>query len=421
MKHTLILLYFSFIAVSFFYDDKRKVNSVADVIWGSNDPQNPMRIILDEDKTLTGAANQTLVINGYVDITHKEDLDDAENIVGSPVKIIIVYDHIRFKANSKITTKSHLVLTSLKTISGVVIVSNVRGVEAMPGSNGQSLSTRSQDGDHGGSAVKGANASVGNSASIGPPGGNGGNGTRGVQGGNAEHGHDGGHSGALFFDINEVLPGSLFKIMANGGAGGKGGDGGRGQDGGNGGHGGKGGDGGNSNIPGRDAADGGSGGNGGDGGDGGNGGAGGNGGNGGDGGVVQFFSGREATIAYLNSSASVIDYQIDGGKRGTPGLGGAGGIGGKGGNGGPGGGGGNVSRVKTITGGKGNPGRFGPRGNDGQNGLNGPIGRFGQNGRRGKFHIPEMFKKNSHLISSNGLFKAEALGSTPKGLFTLAN
>jgi len=387
---------------------------VSPVVWGSNDPQNPMRIILDQDKTIMGAANQTLVINGYVDITHKEDLDDAENISGSPVKITLVYDHIRFKANSKITTKSHLVLTSLKTIGGIVDVANMRGVSAFPNKNVQPVPAHAQNGNNGDSPPKGANASLRNSARDGALGQAGTSGAKGEQGKDGEHGQDGGHSGTLFLDLNEVLQYSVFKITAKGGAGAKGMDGGNGQDGGIGGHGGKGGDGGSSNIVGRSGANGGSGGNGGNGGDGGDGGAGGNGGFGGDGGVVQFFSKNEKTITKLNSS--LIRFEINGGPGGRPGQGGGGGHGGRGGNGGAGGAAGDANWI-SIWGSKGSPGNVGSTGANGTPGKDGENGKEGKAGEKGKFHVPKVFRKQKQLIAIKGLFNKRELGTEPSGRY----
>ncbi|MFD2592083.1 hypothetical protein ACFSTE_14685 [Aquimarina hainanensis] len=357
---------------------------------GSNDPNNPQKLLIKENGII-GKAGQKLLIKGYVEISHFE-----ENIYTEEAKkIYIKFDSIQFTNNGLVYTKSDLGIYPTKYLGGFVRIHSVRGQN---GVDGKGYSIQSSPITQ--KAPNGANGSNGRDASCGvrnfvpysrgaKSGSNGGAGSEGYRGNDGQHGEQGEnatHSSNILIELNKISLDSNLRIevVAEGGNGGQGGNGQKGGIGGEGGNGGKGGNGGDGSECGRSAKNGGNGGNAGNGGNGGDGGDGGNGGKGGNGGLIEvYFSDVNIQDFLFQGIDKRVVAKYKGGNGGKPGLGGEGGEGGKPGARGCGGSKGKAEGIPNIwqeNGDNGDCGNTGTAGNVGKRGLNGKWGDSGQDG-----------------------------------------
>lgn len=362
---------------------------------GSNDPNNPQLLLIEEDGII-GKSGQTLLINGYVEISHKDENIYADNAK----RIYLKFESIKFENNGIILTKSDLGIYPTKYLGGHVKIKSIRGIL---GKSGDTFNTQAppitQKGQSGGNGSNGRSASCGSymdglipkfynkGCHNGGAGGNGAHGAKGTKGADGGNGENGTHASNILIELNKITLDENLKIdiEAEGGDGANGGDGQKGGVGGEGGNGGRGGNGGNGNECGRSPCDGGRGGNAGNGGDGGDGGNGGNGGRGGNGGLIEIYFSEPTMQDFLFQG---IDKKVvatyKGGKGGKPGLGGEGGEGGKPGSRGCGGGKGHAEGIPNVWQDNGDNGGCGNTGNKGNFGLRGKNGKWGEQGQDGK-------------------------------------
>lgn len=365
---------------------------------GSNDPQKPQKLLIEDDGII-GEAGQKLLINGYVEISHREEdifTDEAK-------RIYLKFDSIQFVNNGIIYTKSDLGVYPTQYLGGHVRIKSIR---ATIGKNGKSFNTQAapitQKAASGGRGGNGRNASCGvkmdglvpkawnKGCHNGGTGGHGQKGHKGNNGSDGTNGINGTHSSNILIELNKITLDHRLKIdiEAEGGDGGNGGNGQKGGVGGKGGNGGRGGNGGNGNECGRSACNGGRGGNAGNagnGGDGGNGGNGGNGGRGGNGGLIEiYFSDPQMQDFLFQGIDKRVVAKYKGGKGGRPGIGGEGGEGGKPGSRACGGGKGRAEGIPDLWQENGNNGGCGNTGSAGNIGIRGKNGKWGENGQDGK-------------------------------------
>ncbi|WP_299619263.1 hypothetical protein [uncultured Tenacibaculum sp.] len=361
---------------------------------GSNNPNNPQKLLIEDDGII-GKSGQTLLISGFIEISHRDENIYADNAK----KIYLKFDSIKFMNNGIIFTKSDLGLYPTKYLGGHVKIKSIRGVLGKSGktynTQASPITQKAKSGSQGGN---GRNASCGSRICCPPKvwnkgckngntGGHGSIGLKGKRGNDGGNGENGSHSSNILIELNKITLDKNLKIdiEAQGGNGANGGDGQKGGVGGEGGNGGRGGNGGDGNECGKSACDGGRGGNGGNGGNGGDGGNGGNGGNGGRGGLIEiYFSEPNMQDFLFQGIDKKVVAKYKGGKGGRPGIGGEGGEGGIPGIRGCGGGKGHAEGIPNIwqeNGDNGGCGNTGAKGNVGQRGKNGKWGEQGQDGK----------------------------------------
>lgn len=362
---------------------------------GSNDPNKPQKLLISDDGII-GKSGQTLLIKGYVEISHKD-----ENIFSEGAKrIYLKFDSIKFANNGIIYTKSDLGLFPTKYLGGHVQIKSIRGTV---GNHGTTYNTQATPITQ--KANSGSNGSNGKSASCGTKledgwkpvawntgcdnggtGGHGADGSIGRKGENGGNGSNGNHASNILIELNKITLSEDLKIdiEAEGGNGGNGGNGQKGGVGGEGGNGGRGGNGGNGNECGKSACNGGRGGNAGNGGKGGDGGDGGNGGRGGNGGLIEiYFSDPQMQDFLFQGVDKRVLAKYKGGNGGRPGIGGEGGEGGKPGSRGCGGGKGHAEGIPNVWQDNGDNGGCGNTGSEGSVGIRGKNGKWGELGQDG--------------------------------------
>ena len=103
-----------------------------DIVLGSDDPDNPTQLLLKG--VMTGKTGQSLIINGFVEISHKDEVISYE----APKTVGVKFDTIIFKNGGVIFTKSNLGIAPLKYADGEFVIKSVRGIK---GKNGKSYTT----------------------------------------------------------------------------------------------------------------------------------------------------------------------------------------------------------------------------------------------------------------------------------------
>lgn len=364
---------------------------------GSDDPDNPTQLLLKG--LMTGQTGQSLIIDGYVEISHQDEVIsyDAPRTVG------IKFDTIIFESGGVILTKSNLGIAPLQYADGEFVIKSIRGIKGANGKSYTDIPPKRPKGRKGEEGRKGPDASCGlnlfdlnawnSSGGHGTRGGPGETGLRGISGEHGGHGARGYNASNIMIELNDISLGANFKlnVTVDGGEGGDGGDGQNGGDGGVGGNGGRGGNGGNGNECGKDGKNGGRGGHAGNGGDGGNGGHGGIGGDGGNGGFIRIYYSSIDIQRRLFQNSEIVKVSYRGGDGGLPGVRGKGGKGadpGLPGLGGfPGQGEGILADLSISRDGK--KGDSGNQGRKGRDGLDGDPGKFGNRGKDGALFHPD--------------------------------
>lgn len=366
------------------------------LILGSDDPQNPSKLLIRN--LLTGKTGQSLIIDGYVEISHEDEIISYD----SPKTIAVKFDTIIFKPGGIVYTKSNLGIAPLKYADGNFRIKSIRGIKGEDGVGYSTIPEKRARARKGNEGRNGKDASCGADLfdlevwnSSGGHGTNGYTGETGYSGINGQHGQHGsrGHDASnILIELNDITLGNEFKITVNvdGGDGGDGGNGQNGGDGGDGGNGGKGGNGGDGNECGKDGKNGGRGGDAGNGGDGGNGGSGGTGGDGGNGGFIRIYYSSIEIQKRLFRNSEIVTVSYKGGYGGKPGIRGKGGIGGDPGlpglGGVPGSKEGILGELIAQDGKEGDPGNKGRKGIDG---LDGDPGKYGNRGKDGALFHPD--------------------------------